>query len=341
MEPPSKKVKRSAAKRGPYVAAACCQCHGRKVKCGGERPCARCRQHGISCSYPTVSSSTTARTKSLGKEEPEFNDDPQPLLASIETIQRQLDDFRSRISGVLETNLSELAYASPPESLQQAQAPDGISKLPRSLSEKESTPLDYVEAYAGPTSSTFGMITADARLANLTPSMSEFTLDGTPPSSAQNDCHVRSDLPLQDIEKSGSEDEASLDHWSVDDILGCLEIFHRSYAVLHSIPQLEKIRLCAPSLLRSAKRSLWSQPTSPGRCGLLEMMKIILATALVARTGSRTILSDALYQSVEPIINRSFFQSTISYDFRTLLLLVVWITFKFIIPRNILTLTVF
>lgn len=339
MEPPSKKIKPSAARRAPYVASACCQCHGRKLKCGGERPCARCRRHGISCSYPIKASSTAARTKPLLNEEQQFNVDPQPLLADIETLQRQLNDFRSKLSGVAESNSTEMAVANPPEFLQQTHAPERITEVPRPLTEKDSIPQDCVEAYAGPTSSTFGMITADARLANLTPSMSEFTLDGTPSSSAQSDCHLRSDLPPRNIEKSRLEDEASLNHWQVDDILDCLDVFHRSYAVLHAIPQLERIRLCAPSLLRSVKRSLWSQPTSPGRCGLLEMMKIIMATALVAQTGSKTTLSEALYQSVEPIINRSFFQSTISYDFRTLLFLVVRARFGWFIPMKISTLT--
>ena len=52
------------------------------------------------------------------------------------------------------------------------------------------------------------------------------------------------------------------------------------------------------------------------------MMKIILATALVAQAGHRTPLSDALYQTVLPIITASAFQHTITFDFRTLLLLI-------------------
>jgi hypothetical protein len=114
-----------------------------------------------------------------------------------------------------------------------------------------------------------------------------------------------------------------LDKFTVEDVLRCLDVFQNVYGVLHAIPQLEKIRANTPSLLRSAKRSIWSQACDPGHCGLLEMMKVILATALVAQAGTRRKLSETLYRSVEPCITACAFQHTVSYDFRTLLLLVV------------------
>lgn len=53
-QPPTKKLKPNGRNksRAPYTAAACDQCHGRKLKCSGDRPCVRCKKQGISCSYP-------------------------------------------------------------------------------------------------------------------------------------------------------------------------------------------------------------------------------------------------------------------------------------------------
>ncbi len=117
--------------------------------------------------------------------------------------------------------------------------------------------------------------------------------------------------------------ETSLENLRLEEVALCLDTFQNVFGVLHPFPHLEKIRLNAPNLLRSIKRSLWSQPINPGHCGLLEMLKIIIAIALVAQNGIQTQLSKVLYQSLEPLISTAAFQRTISHDFRALLLLVV------------------
>src|ERR1700759_1173845 len=95
MEPFRKRAKPTASRRAPYAAAACDYCHGRKLKCSGDRPCARCRKHDISCSYPTKPPTTTARAiSSLGRHETEGQDTErlsETLLTSIDGLQRQLD----------------------------------------------------------------------------------------------------------------------------------------------------------------------------------------------------------------------------------------------------------
>lgn len=49
---PKKRARANGPKRAPYVAAACDFCHGRKLKCSGDRPCSRCQKNHVSCSYP-------------------------------------------------------------------------------------------------------------------------------------------------------------------------------------------------------------------------------------------------------------------------------------------------
>lgn len=52
---PKKRAREGGAnRRAPYALAACDFCHGRKLKCSGDRPCIRCQKQGLSCSYPAA-----------------------------------------------------------------------------------------------------------------------------------------------------------------------------------------------------------------------------------------------------------------------------------------------
>ncbi|OCT51551.1 fungal specific transcription factor [Cladophialophora carrionii] len=277
--------------------------------------------------YPTKASSATTQTDSgLNQQQPAGDQDgarlSETLFTSIDDLQRQLDDFRAKLRGATVPGLSESLLLSPPETMQQKVNPDERTTRDPALVKEESNPANSPGIYAGPTSFAWGMVTADARLANLTPSSRDDATPGSPPLPLAQSPQAAGSPPFQPPEPTEFYENASLDKFSVEDVLRYLDIFQNVYGVLHAIPQLEKIRNNTPSLLRSAKRSVWSQACDPGRCGLLEMMKIILAAGLVAQAGMRTKLSEVLYRSVEPCITACAFQHTVTYDFRTLLLLV-------------------
>ncbi|KIW67102.1 hypothetical protein PV04_06375 [Phialophora macrospora] len=327
MEPPTKRARSAAYRRAPYAAAACDYCHGRKLKCSGDRPCARCTKQDISCSYPTKTSHATTRTDtSLNQQPPPEDQDgarlSETLFTSIDDLQRQLDDFRTKLRGATVSGLPETLLPSPPETMQQRVHADKMTINESSLLKRESSSADSPDIYAGPTSFAWGMVTADARLANLTPSSRDDATPGDSSPPRVEAPQTPGSPPLQQSDASKLHAETSLEKFTVEDVFRCLDVFQNVYGVLHAIPQLEKIRANTPSLLRSAKRSIWSQACDPGRCGLLEMMKVILATALVAQAGTRSKLSETLYRSVEPCITACAFQHTVTYDFRTLLLLV-------------------
>ncbi|OAL20031.1 hypothetical protein AYO22_09181 [Fonsecaea multimorphosa] len=244
----------------------------------------------------------------------------QALYASIEDLQRNLDDFKAQLREATAPGQPGPAHPSPPEILQLHRTPD-INGRDEAVPVKRQADPDIPDVYAGPTSYTFGMVTADARLSNLTPSSRECTTIDSP-SPPPIIGHALPESVVETGEAGEAHNETSLEKFTLEDALQCLDTFQAVFGVLHSLPQLEKIRLSLPSLLRSAKRSLWSRPTTPGHCGLLEMLKIILGIALGAQTGGRTKLSDTLYQSVEPTIVTAAFQRSISHDFRALLLLV-------------------
>jgi hypothetical protein len=339
MDPPIKRAKPTSSRRMPYAAAACDACHGRKLKCSGERPCARCKKQGISCSYPSKALPTTAGfNPSLSHPQPGHqleNRSSSMLFASIDDLQRQLDHFRSILH---DATVSNPAIAMLPNSSavpQQIDEFDNHSRNQSALWRKGSGSAGPLDAYAGPTSFAWGMLTADARLSNLTPSKSGLAHSRSPSPQSIED----NQLPYasSQADPSDIQQEISLEKFTVEDILRCLDTFQDVFGILHRIPQLDQIRANAPSILRSAKRSvrlcihnmsrpwgsvlclitlfadphillqrfisclgmpvnflivlqIWSQPVAPGTCSLLEMTKIILATALVAQTGTRTRL---------------------------------------------------
>ncbi|KIW85814.1 hypothetical protein Z517_01206 [Fonsecaea pedrosoi CBS 271.37] len=281
---------------------------------------------GLNLYSPAAGRSDVSLVKSPAQElviyaGPDIDRLPDVLFASIEDLQRNLDDFKTQLRGTTapEQPGPGPANPTPPEILPLARSPprdeqDDVAPVKRQLDP------DILDVYAGPTSYAFGMVTADARLSNLTPSSREFaTTDSPSPPAIVAPAPSQSTAPP--AEAWEAHGETSLEKFTLDDAVHCLDTFQAVFGVLHPQPHLEKIRLSLPSLLRSAKRSLWSRPTTPGHCGLLEMFKLILGIALVAQTGGRTTLSDTLYQSVEPTIAAAVFQRSISHDFRALLLL--------------------
>lgn len=246
---------------------------------------------------------------------------PRKLVTSIEELQRQLDEFRSKLrwAGTSTLKLSPKPHTETSPGMQNNG--HGQGSQPRRVTGSHGS--DSEEGYAGPTSFTFGMKTADARLLSIsendddvTRTLNAFTADDKSP--------VSSDPAVpRAVSEHQFGDWNSLEDFGIDDVNRCLDTFQKVFGILHPISCLDKIRTDARSLLRSARRSLWSQPTSPGQCGLLEMLKIIIAIALVTQNGGPTTLSNLLYRSVEPMVSAAAFYPSIGHDFRVLLLLVV------------------
>lgn len=163
MEPPTKKTRTTASRRSPYAAAACDHCHGRKLKCSGDRPCIRCKKQNLSCSYPTKNSSSSVTSRvdpSLSRRLPDEQTDGRvgrTLITNIDELQRQLDEFRSRLRNATASGPSESAFPSPPEAVLQFRRPEAADpKNDLSLLKPESDPAETI--YAGPTSFAWGMV---------------------------------------------------------------------------------------------------------------------------------------------------------------------------------------
>ncbi len=286
-ERPRKKLKESLSKRAPYVASACDFCHGRKLKCSGDRPCARCKKHHVSCSYPTEVAhprrlTTTAPTAPVAVEDLEAPGldrrntqgvtqmqtdvyrNSTSLLDTIDSLQRQLTDLKAQLNQ--KSTTKTVLPSSPAEALPSHVAISALNKesAPPAML-KQDTDTESSDVYAGATSYAFSITTADSRLSIIPgPSGGQGDAESTPAGD-----HGEEQTPSSATVSRPAKDDLSLEDWTVQDVLQLVDTFQSVFGILHPMPHIDHLKLNASTLLRAAKRSLWTRPIQPGQCGLL------------------------------------------------------------------------
>ncbi|KIV80572.1 hypothetical protein PV11_08065 [Exophiala sideris] len=253
----------------------------------------------------------------------EVQPESSTLFATIDDLQWQLKD--------LKTKLSHTSRPPPPA------FPASINTVPSDIvrngteEKQDSTPQSQSsasEVYGDVRSFAYSMNTADSRLSSIREPTATVDTPGD---------HIKTDGSEDTLSSppgsqlpAGTQDHNTkdLETFSVDTVTQLLDTFQSVFGVLHPLSQMESLKSNASILLRALRRSLWTQPTRPGECGLLEILKITLAVSLIAQSGGQTDLARALYKSVEPVASGATFCTTISYDFRTFLLLVAFYHFE-------------
>lgn len=248
--------------------------------------------------------------------------DANAILSSVEDLEWRLNEFKAKLN---DFNSSQpLAATGVKATTPALQASDVVTKKPDLRSPTSLPQKDSSEAYADARNFKYSLDALDSRLS---------TISG-PDSSSQSreiggwDAEERPDQPMTPpcsfpTSILDAKAKSDLESFTVDDVLQYLDTFHSVFGVLHPLPHLESLRLHVSTLLRAMKRSLWTRPTTPGDCGLLEILKIILAMTIILQHGVQTELTRQLYQSVENVICSATLCSRVSHDFRVLLFLVV------------------
>lgn len=242
-------------------------------------------------------------------------------MESVEDLEWQLNEFKAKLSGF--NHSQPLATATAKTTISVLQPPGVATKKPNSRSPASSSQQDASDAYADARSFKYSLDALDSRLS---------TISGSGPDARSQsrdwDAEERPDQPMSPpcslpASALDAKVKSDLEAFTVDDILQYLDTFHSVFGVLHPLPHLESLRLHASTLLRAMKRSLWTRPITPGECGLLEILKIILAMTIILEHGVQTELTKQLYQSVENVVCSATLCGRVSHDFRVLLFLVV------------------
>ncbi|KAJ5749378.1 uncharacterized protein N7511_011074 [Penicillium nucicola] len=267
----------SRRKRAKYTQIACNECKRRKLKCSGGSVCARCSRDQIPCVYATV--------RSNGSVQNELKDDH----SRFQVVDRQLETLREEMR-TLSARIHELESHSP-ASLKPSRAP-ARGGLHRILNAPKSP------TYVGPTSAEFGL---------NRPRSSSNADEG----HEDHECHDGLDLSTvapSPAPSNGGENVTigdPLTSLGPDETLRLVQVYEDTVGVMYPCVDLESVRAYvleyyrfnstigpSESMIHVAQDDWFSARDA-------QVLKILLATALLAESHGRSERAAQLADSVE------------------------------------------
>ncbi|KAJ5683370.1 Casein kinase II regulatory subunit [Penicillium macrosclerotiorum] len=275
-----------ARKRAKYTQIACIECKRRKLKCSGGAVCTRCARGEIRCIYPTD------RTPI---EETEFKD--ARVGIRFEAVDRQLESLRREMR-TMHARLREFESSGSPVG---ANVPKTSTawELDRILNAPKSP------QYVGPTSAEFGLHASQKRPSQIVDHDEEEGDDIESVASARSPLSKRKEKPC-------AEDRFDL---GLQDALRLLQVYEDNVGVMYPCVDLESVRAYVHEYYRShasilIESSELSTQTPSDQDWFfardIQVLKIILAIALVAESHGRSECAAQLANSVEDIFASRF-----------------------------------
>ncbi|OKL61995.1 hypothetical protein UA08_02541 [Talaromyces atroroseus] len=275
-------------KRGKYTQVACNECKRRKLKCSGGDVCKRCASNGMTCVYALQSLPTQTRTA-----RPPAADQSSWRFKTLETrmlaMQKQLDLMSAEI-GVLQKRSLQPLY--------QPIKTSSSSSNPADARWTNRAPVS--PSYIGPTSSEFGLnVPDDAPELDETQASDNVQISvsnspsAVPPEEEQGNISISSTNPLLSLAET--------------DVLRLVDIYEEAAGLMYPVVDLESIReyivdfyrqhldgsadhLCAP---QNGNEAWWFSARDS------EVLKIVLALALISESNGKSELGNVLAANVE------------------------------------------
>ncbi|KAI9839870.1 MAG: hypothetical protein M1819_000062 [Sarea resinae] len=281
------------AKRNRYVSIACNECKRRKIKCNGEIPCRRCGNLSLECQYaPNCCSGSF-------KDSEEF----KQMNAQLVALQDQVDTLFSNLSSMRNSHDSGISTTDSPYH----QPPSGTLSIAQSSVHNHSPPpqrrgrnLPKPPRFQGPTSSAFSFDVAKTSLQTMGITGAEegvdegvATQDGTPSGSP----------PVSAVLAHPSKDPL----WVIpkEEAIRLCRVYEEEMGLMYPVLDIEKLVRHASLLytfIEAAARTGLAQLSLPGADGLHDddtnLLKVVVATALVTEGGGQSELGAKLYESV-------------------------------------------
>ncbi|KAJ5235117.1 uncharacterized protein N7469_004285 [Penicillium citrinum] len=269
-----------ARKRARYTSIACNECKRRKLKCSGGEICTRCDRDNVTCIYDANRSSTHPSEFKDPRVGPRFHAVDQQL----ESLQRQIK--------LLSNRLVKLESSSPQSIVTpKSSEPSGLHRI---LNAPKSP------HYIGPTSAEFGLHQhQNASAANDQNHDEDVGISATPSPAASD---VESNLPV-------AASTASALSLSLEDTLNLVQIYEDSVGIMYPCVDLDSVREYVHEYYRtngiyainSASEALAQDAPDQDwfTARDIQVLKIILATALLAESHGRSEFAAQLADSVE------------------------------------------
>ncbi|KEQ60935.1 fungal transcriptional regulatory protein [Aureobasidium melanogenum CBS 110374] len=297
-------------KRNRYISIACNECKRRKIKCNGQTPCQRCGNLALDCVYApnccTSNFKDTDEFRNMSNQIASLQDQVNALFASMNTLRADLAHQQPPIDPFLQHQ--------PIMSHEHAASTD--------LSRRKS--MSARPAFRGPTSTEFNLGVAKNHLETI----------GIAPAGPEDEL-LREESPSAHILTSAPLHATKDPIWNVnrDEALRLIRVYqddmHIMYPLL-SIPELVAYVNKLFTFMESAQRTGLMMRSAPGADSIddeeTNILKIVMATAMVVEGSGRSELGRAMYDYVQPSIDALFLGDT---SLRGVQLLALAATYQF------------
>ncbi|KAL3466126.1 hypothetical protein BJX64DRAFT_296069 [Aspergillus heterothallicus] len=271
-------------KRAKYTQLACNECKRRKLKCDGKPVCSRCVRQNAQCTYtPNSHASGNEPATPMGGQSQEdgVSNKFRTVDQRIEALQREMRAMAARMRELESAGTPSVSVsASNNASLSSSSVSAGLQRILNRPGSPE---------YIGPTSAEFGITQRQkpAEDSDVDDDESEST---TAPSPAA----------VSDVEAMSSD---PLGCFGKDEALRLVDVYENNVGLMYPCIDLDSVRSYVNDYYKDGGRA---GPTPPGMSDQdwffardAEVLKIILATALLAESHGRSERAALLADSVE------------------------------------------
>ncbi|KAH6683867.1 fungal-specific transcription factor domain-containing protein [Halenospora varia] len=276
------------AKRKRYTPLACEQCKRRKVKCDGKIPCHRCARLDAECNYIQRGNNVESRQEFEWKK----------MNEKILKLQEQISFLVSNAaSGV--PSMHQLAPANPDSTIlrdySRPPSESGNGELPRSAYTCKTPRPKRHSQYMGPTSSSFTFGVAKSSLQGMGIQAGDDPPSGYSTANSRGLPTPNRVSPASDPLYTIPQNEALRLIATYEEESGSIYPFLNNELVLKATQEVYN----TASLGRKSSILLGSKDENVFSGGMLDIVKLVIAIALVIEAGGPTVLSTELLESVE------------------------------------------
>ncbi|KAL4773227.1 hypothetical protein BDW60DRAFT_206519 [Aspergillus nidulans var. acristatus] len=268
-------------KRAKYTQLACNECKRRKLKCDGLPICSRCVRQKAQCIYTPSSHASTniPATPTVENRDDGLSNKFRTVDQQIEALRREMRAMSARMREL------ESASATPSASHNASVSSSSVSAGLQRIMNRPGSP-DYV----GPTSAEFGIIPRQRPIAVADESDVEESDSTSAPSSAvMSDVEAMSNDPLGCLGK--------------EEALRLVTVYENNVGVMYPCIDLDSVRSYVHDYYKDGKGPGPTPPVITDQDWFfardVEVLKILLATALLAESHGRSERAALLADSVE------------------------------------------
>ncbi|KAL9053448.1 MAG: hypothetical protein Q9162_004751 [Coniocarpon cinnabarinum] len=281
------------SKRNRYISIACNECKRRKIKCNGEHPCQRCGNLQLECVYAPNCCTTNF------KESPEY----KSMSSQVVSLQEQVN--------MLWQSLNTLRNALGHEVMSQPEPFSVTTEGSRQVAPAQANMIidpalnrnhngSQHGKYQGPTSAQYNFDLARSSLQSLGIGTGDDTFDSRPQISQAEAVSSTQQHPTFQLHPS----IAPFREISKDEALRLCNVYAEEMGLMYPILDIGRISQYATLVFtlgdaveRNASISLTPETGDPAVDADMEILKLVLANALVVETAGKSTLASRLFTS--------------------------------------------